>query len=381
MIRFVDALTLDAAVTMTDRGLVTVAKAARTGVQLYLGSEIGRDDMQVVHVYRGADQVFDDASLQSYSHAPLTLDHPPELVTPDNWSKYAKGEVSTAAKKDIDGGWVHLPLIVKAKDAVDAIRDGKAQLSAGYTCNLDWTPGIAEDGQAYDARQVGIVINHLAIVDRARAGSEARIGDSAAKKWGACPITASDGAPNERSRHMTDKPMQKVVVDGLTIETTDQGAQALTKVQGQLADALTAVAKAQADAAKAVADAQAEIAAKDAEIDSLKAKVLDAAAMDAAVAKRADLLGKAKAIAPQVKLDGLSDAAIRKAVVVAKLGDAMADKPEAYIDARFDILAEDAAGQVQFAAALTTAAPVQGDADTARAKMIADMVSASTRAN
>ena len=130
MIRFVDALTLDAAVTMTDRGLVTVAKAARTGVQLYLGSEVGRDDMQVVRVYRGADQVFDDASLQSYSHAPLTLDHPPELVTPDNWSKYAKGEVSTAAKKDIDGGWVHLPLIVKAKDAVDAIRDGKAQLSA-----------------------------------------------------------------------------------------------------------------------------------------------------------------------------------------------------------------------------------------------------------
>ena len=380
MIRFVDALTLDAAVTMTDRGLVTVAKAARTGVQLYLGSEVGRDDMQVVRVYRGADQVFDDASLQSYSHAPLTLDHPPELVTPDNWSKYAKGEVSTAAKKDIDGGWVHLPLIVKAKDAVDAIRDGKAQLSAGYTCNLDWTPGIAEDGQAYDARQVGIVINHLAIVDRARAGSEARIGDSAVF-WGACPVTASDGAPNERSRHMTDKPMQKVVVDGLTIETTDQGAQALTKVQGQLADALTAVAKAQADAAKAVADAQAEIAAKDAEIDSLKAKVLDAAAMDAAVAKRADLLGKAKAIAPQVKLDGLSDAAIRKAVVVAKLGDAMADKPEAYIDARFDILAEDAAGQVQFAAALTNAAPVQGDADTARAKMIADMVSASTRAN
>ena len=55
---------------------------------------------------------------------------------------------------------------------------------------------------------------------------------------------------------MTDKPMQKVVVDGLTIETTDQGAQALTKVQGQLADALTAVAKAQADAAKAVADAK-----------------------------------------------------------------------------------------------------------------------------
>jgi len=34
---------------------------------------------------------------------------------------------------------------------------------------------------------------------------------------------------------------------------------------------------------------------------------------------------------------------VRKAVVIAKLGDGMSDKSAAYIDARFDILAEDAA--------------------------------------
>jgi len=61
------------------------------------------------------------------------------------------------------------------------------------------------------------------------------------------------------------------------------------------------------------------------------------------VADRADLIGTAKAIVADVVTVGLSDAAIRKAVVVAKLGDAMADKSDAYIDARFDILAEDAA--------------------------------------
>lgn len=108
-----------------------------------------------------------------------------------------------------------------------------------------------------------------------------------------------------------------------------------------------------ADAAKKLADAQsahdaaiaakdAELAAKDAEIDALKAKVLDASAMDAAVAARGDLIAKARAIAPDVKTDGLSDAEIRKAVVTAKLGDAVKDKADAYIDARFDILAEDA---------------------------------------
>ena len=79
-----------------------------------------------------------------------------------------------------------------------------------------------------------------------------------------------------------------------------------------------------------------------AEIDALKAKVLEGPELDAAVAARGDLIAKARAIAPDVKTEGLSDADIRKAVVTAKLGDAVKDKAEAYIDARFDILAEDA---------------------------------------
>jgi hypothetical protein len=70
---------------------------------------------------------------------------------------------------------------------------------------------------------------------------------------------------------------------------------------------------------------------------------LDDADLDKRVAARADLITKAKAIAKDVKTDGLSDAAIRKAAVTAALGDAaVKDKADAYIDARFDILVEDA---------------------------------------
>ena len=59
---------------------------------------------------------------------------------------------------------------------------------------------------------------------------------------------------------------------------------------------------------------------------------------------RADLIAVAKTIAKDVKTDGLTDAGIRKAVVVAKIGDAaIAGKADAYIDARFDLLVEDAA--------------------------------------
>ncbi len=73
-----------------------------------------------------------------------------------------------------------------------------------------------------------------------------------------------------------------------------------------------------------------------------KGKVLDTKALDAAVQARGDLIAKAKAIAPTVATDGKSDAEIRVCGRRAKLGDAaIAGKPAAYIDARFDILAED----------------------------------------
>lgn len=138
--------------------------------------------------------------------------------------------------------------------------------------------------------------------------------------------------------------LRTVVVDGLSVSTTDQGAQAIDKLQKDKAALETRLADAEKKHVEALKAKDAEIAKKDAEIDDLKGKVLDAAALDKMVQARADLISTAKAIAADVKTDGLTDAEIRKAVVVAKLGDAsVKDKSDAYIDARFDILAEDAA--------------------------------------
>ena len=48
------------------------------------------------------------------------------------------------------------------------------ELSCGYNLRLDETPGVWE-GQPYDAIQRDIEINHLALVDKARAGEQARL--------------------------------------------------------------------------------------------------------------------------------------------------------------------------------------------------------------
>lgn len=112
--------------------------------------------------------------------------------------------------------------------------------------------------------------------------------------------------------------------------------------------ALSAKTLADAEAGKeaALAAKDVELAKLQAQLDDAKAKVLSDADIDAKVAARSELVATAKTIAPEVKTDGLKDADIRKAVVTAKLGDAaIAEKSEAYIDARFDILAEGSAEQ------------------------------------
>jgi hypothetical protein len=161
---------------------------------------------------------------------------------------------------------------------------------------------------------------------------------------------------------------------------TDQGAQAISKLQGLLGDAATALDTAKATNDAAIAAKDAELAKKDAEIDALKGKVVDGDALAQLVADRAALETAAKVIAPDVKPLGLTDAALRKAVVVAKIGDAaIAGKSDAYIDARFDMMKEEAAGTITAQSAVTDALRgVQPVGDTkvvsdARAAMIAEM--------
>lgn len=134
--------------------------------------------------------------------------------------------------------------------------------------------------------------------------------------------------------------LRKVIVDGLSVETTEAGEQAIHRLQSDLASSQKTLTDAAASHEKAIADRDSEIAKRDAEIEKLKTAQLSDADLDARVEARADLVTKAKALHDQ-DYAGLSDAEIRKAVVVGKLGPkAIEDKSEAYIDARFDVLAE-----------------------------------------
>jgi len=330
-----DRVSVTATRRTADGYLVADAKVARTGIQLYTGAEVGRPDLQVVRVYRPEEEVFAQDAMHSYAYRPLTVDHPAKMVDATTWKGVSVGQ--TGGEVVRDGDFVRVPLVLMDAAAIKAYEGGKRELSMGYTSEIVFRDGVTPGGEQYDAVQTQLRMNHLAVVDRARGGEQLRIGD------GRTP-GGKDRAdnPSPKEKPMSDTKTRTILVDGLSVETTDAGAQAIAKLQGQLNDASNASAKLVTDHTTAIAAKDAQIAKLEAERDDLKGKVLTDAALDARVQVRADLIATAKSI-HDADYAGKADADIRKAVVVAKLGDAaVAGKSEAYIDARFDILAEDA---------------------------------------
>ncbi|MEB5596298.1 DUF2213 domain-containing protein [Vibrio cholerae] len=159
----------------TAEGFLKVSgRAAKTGIQEYYAHELGLNDRPhdaVVRVMRFPAEVFKQSALDSYIGVDVTLEHPCEFVNSQNFKSESVGLV-TAAKRD--GDFVLVDMIVKDQSAIDAIHSGKVELSAGYECSY----GPAPEGSSYDFVQRNIRINHLAITNSARGGSQVRLADS-----------------------------------------------------------------------------------------------------------------------------------------------------------------------------------------------------------
>lgn len=179
-----DRLTIDATRRTVDGFLAVNARVAKAGnVQLYRGDEVGRPDLGTVRVYRPRDEV--SKARPSFAHKPVTLGHPSSAVTADNWASLAKGW--SGDEVAIEGDIIRVPMLLADAEAIKAVEGGTRQLSMGYDCSLDWTPGTSPAGEAYDAIQRDIRGNHIALVTAARGGPELTIGDSMS--------TTNDGRP------------------------------------------------------------------------------------------------------------------------------------------------------------------------------------------
>lgn len=295
------------------------ARVTRIGIFNYMNA-----DGSIKRELRHPHEVFSKKSLDSMIMIPITNDHPKErMVTADNAKQLSIGFTGEAVQPD--GQYVIIPINITDKDGIAAVKAGRRELSLGYQVSLEDKHG-EYDGMEYDSIQRDIMYNHLSIVDKARAGAACAIN-----------IDGSDAIQTDDSINpLKEETMSKVKLDnGLEYEAAPEVAIALEKATKQIAEFQAKADAAIADADKARADAD---TAK-AELAKLSGRDVDSE-IKAAVKARTSLERSASAVLDAEtieKLDGMSDADIRKAVVLKQFPDAKLDSVSAdYLQARFD---------------------------------------------
>lgn len=119
------------------------------------------------------ETLFNPDSMASLKMKPITDLHPPEAILDSKTVKRHKigftGE-TTIRDKDM---FVISGTVTDA-DSITHVDGGRRELSPGYICELEMTPGTFQ-GTRYDAIQTKRIYNHLALCDRARGGSDLRL--------------------------------------------------------------------------------------------------------------------------------------------------------------------------------------------------------------
>ena len=315
------------------------AKITRIGVFKYkLADGKTRSELRL------PSEVFNDDSLASFEDVPLTNNHPKERLTADNTSRFQAGSIKRVRKQDEH---VAAKVLITNADAIKDAEAGKTELSCGYNCDLDFTPGVTSgidgvpDGQRYDAIQRNIIGNHVAIVNKGRAGADSSLHLDAddAVMVSETPQPKPAGTPGPEN-----KTMKTIRIDGVDYEVSDQAYQAMTKAMARNdeADEKIKTLEASTSTEKARADkADEDLAAE----KKLREDSASPEKVQEQVKARVSLETTAKAILKDdtIKLDKMDKKAIKTAVVIKVSPEAktkLDGADETYLAARFDAAVE-----------------------------------------
>lgn len=148
---------------------------ARTGNQEYLAYEIGLNNSnEIIRVNRPESEVFAPATLASFEGKPVTQEHPPDSVNPENYMAYARGHTQNVRRgSGEENDLILADLFISDPELIRLIRNGEMrEVSCGYECEY------AED-ESENFYQRRIRGNHVAVVPAGRAGARVAIRDNA----------------------------------------------------------------------------------------------------------------------------------------------------------------------------------------------------------
>lgn len=267
---------------------------ARTGVYTYINP-----DKTIRREYRPPEEVFAAESLESFAGKPVTVGHPKDgKVTPESARKLSIGSIlSNGYPKELNAAqkYVGCDIVLFAPKDIGEARE----LSLGYRCDLEETPGVTADGQQYDAIQRNIRINHLAVVKKARAGMKARLN-----------CDGDEFYPDYEEEEKEIPTMSKFRIDGIEYELQDSVINHITTLQNKCDSvesnllAMKTVLKSKEDELKVQAEGVNELKSRCDDLEAENYELTDAnenlvaekeeaeRRLDAAVAEKEETVGK-----------------------------------------------------------------------------------------
>lgn len=336
----------------SDGSILFEARVAKPGILVYRDS-LGRERRELLL----EEDLNNVDSLASLGRAPVTLEHPDEDVSPDNFAELGVGDVDSFVKAA--DGFVTVKLAVRRRDALDAIDRGKNEISPGYRVRIEETSGTHPVFGKFDAIQRQREYNHVAIVDAARGGRDIRLRTDAAYQvdeptrndsmnpllialFAALGVTGTSedaGLANAQSRIDDIKAFLKDILgDGIRLDDISSLQKSFDQ---QRADAVTTNEDALKDLRGQLKESQDALSAMTGERDTLQSA---ADAMNIENQNKADAAERTRldsfCVAAEIKLDGADklDLPAYRRAIVSQERPLSEDKDDAYVQASLDML-------------------------------------------
>lgn len=312
-----DFATTATSVEQTPQGGVRVrARVARTGVLRY-SDPSGRTWGE----YRPPEEVLAEDSLATLRGATVTDLHPQDLVSPESYRELVRGHAHDDVATE-EGRYVAATLAINDADLCRKVLTGERRdVSAGYTCEVEPTPGVTPEGEAYDGIQRRIRFNHVAVGPRGWGRSGTDVGlrlDGAAYEVRATPAGGTGvrkikirGVEYRLDGDNPDDEKAQMAADEVSKDLQKKDAE-----NGELLAKLEAAQTALTEAVGEVAKARASIAAKATEQPApVTEEMVPEEVMDAALAKREALRADAALLLGADAVKGMKPAEIKRAAL------------------------------------------------------------------
>lgn len=332
--RYLSCVKIDAKnLKLDDNGFFRAkAFATRTGVFTYK-----KADGTIYNELRLPEEVFNDESMMTLEMVPITNNHPADkLVTPTNAKKLQVGMTGKVSKND---NFIETNIVVTDQSTIDDIMSkGKVELSCGYFADMEETAGVWE-GQRYDCIQRNIRYNHLAIVDKGRAGREAKI-----------HIDGDDAVEVLEIKKEIEMKLKPIKLDGKEYNVDAETAEDLQKKIDELEKKLDGLKAKQDEMNKQKNNDDKKASELQAKVDHFEAEKKKAetkndgaekqAEINKAVKERLVLVKKAELFLDSEAIEKIETEREIKVACIKKVREDFSDegKSDDYINAAFDLL-------------------------------------------